>query len=1088
MRPSRPASWTLLARLLVVLPAVFWPAVGAFAEAPTTFSFPSNQPFAHYWFPNDLLTWTPGGDAADPFNRSAVPLADRFADSLTQVNPHARAGEARVTAISIMYPTTSNNPSQGSLRFDGHTFGFWQYVEELVFWGGSAGEGLILVPNSEVIDAAHRNGVPVLGTIFFPPNVFGGQISWVQDLVQKSGADFPIADKLIEIADYYGFDGWFLNQETAGGDSALAIEMRDFLAYYQANKTAGQRMMWYDAMTEAGAIAWQNELNTLNDMFFEDGARVSDDVFLNFNWGGPGNRLAMSRARALALGRDPYEVYAGINVQADGFNVNPDWSALFPESAVHTVSLGFFGGEWPYASAATHYEYLTNANVIWVGQNRDPSNTTTTATWKGTAHYVPARSVLNDIPFTTSFNNGQGHFYGVDGAVLGTSEWTNRGLQDVLPTWRWIVEGAGPPVHPELDWNKAYEGGASLRITGDLDGVNPSDVRLFKTQFMPDADDSLFVIYKTGSAGTPSNLSVGYATSTSPATTTFLAAGTAAGAGWNRAAFSLAGEAGNTIVSLSVRAASNAPESGYEVRIGQLGIVDGPVDVPGAPSAATVSDFATAGPREGSARLTWTESPDPTYSYYVYQRNPDSTRSFLGGTSGTALFLPRVTRIANETQTTIEVEAVSAERGRSTAATTTVSWGALPANEDPIAHANGPYVAEDGVALSLSSERSIDPEGAALAYEWAFGDGDSAFSENPTHTYSLVDSYTVVLAVTDTLGAIARDTTLAYVVDSLAGPRPDVLWYQLDENGGAFAYDSSGNAYDGSVIEATWAPGILGSAVSLDGDSDYVLLNNYVKPDTLMTVMAWAYAGSRPLHASIAKNWGGGAGGFQLGLYENQGDLEMKIGEADGDVVTAHEGYSSRFPLASWQHVALVADGSLARLYRNGVEVACVAYDGALKTNRKGLGIGMRPNNAGTTPNNTEPAYWDGRIDDVRIYGRALGQNEIAALYEFGITTVVEEGGVVPRVIRLEPNAPNPFNPTTRIEYALPHGARVDLSIYDLRGRLVRTLVHDEQSRGRYSVFWRGKNESGRDVASGVYFYRLDVNGEAAVRKMMLIR
>ncbi|NNE10436.1 MAG: T9SS type A sorting domain-containing protein, partial [Gemmatimonadetes bacterium] len=251
---------------------------------------------------------------------------------------------------------------------------------------------------------------------------------------------------------------------------------------------------------------------------------------------------------------------------------------------------------------------------------------------------------------------------------------------------------------------------------------------------------------------------------------------------------------------------------------------------------------------------------------------------------------------------------------------------------------------------------------------------------------------------------------------------------------------------------------------------------------------AWAYADSRPLNASIAKNWGGGIGGFQIGLHENQGDLEMKIGEADGDFVTAREGYDDRFPLASWQHVALVTDGSLARLYRNGVEVACAQYDGALKTNRKGLGVGMRPNNAGTKPNNLEPAYWDGRIDDVRIYGRALGQNEIAALHEVGITTVVEGGGAPPRFVRLEPNAPNPFNPVTRIEYALPRSARVDLSIYDLGGRLVRTLVRSEQAGGRYSVSWRGKNESGRDVASGVYFYRLDVNGEASVRKMMLVR
>ena len=128
-----------------------------------------------------------------------------------------------------MNPSTSNNPSQGSQTFDRFTFNYWQYVDLLVFWGGSAGEGLILAPNPGVIDAGHRNGVPVLGTVFFPPNVFGGDIQWVNDLVQTSGNTYPVADKLIEVAEYYGFDGWFINQETNGGNAALATAIRDFI-------------------------------------------------------------------------------------------------------------------------------------------------------------------------------------------------------------------------------------------------------------------------------------------------------------------------------------------------------------------------------------------------------------------------------------------------------------------------------------------------------------------------------------------------------------------------------------------------------------------------------------------------------------------------------------------------------------------------------------------------------------------------------------------------------------------------------------------------------------------------------------------
>jgi mannosyl-glycoprotein endo-beta-N-acetylglucosaminidase len=220
-----------------------WIAPPASASSPPRTTFAPNQPYSSYWFPNDLLTWDPATDPDAPYNRSGVPLRSRFTDPATQVNPHARDGEAGVTALSIMYPSTSGNPSQGSDAFDVHAFGYWQYVDLLCMWGGSAGEGLILSPSADVIDAAHRNGVPVLGTIFLPPTAYGGQIQWVWDLVQRDGDTFPVADKLIEVADHYGFDGWFLNQETAGGDATLATEMQDFLRYFQEHKSPGMHLM-----------------------------------------------------------------------------------------------------------------------------------------------------------------------------------------------------------------------------------------------------------------------------------------------------------------------------------------------------------------------------------------------------------------------------------------------------------------------------------------------------------------------------------------------------------------------------------------------------------------------------------------------------------------------------------------------------------------------------------------------------------------------------------------------------------------------------------------------------------------------------
>ena len=219
--------------------------------------------------------------------------------------------------------------------FDVYAFNYWQYTDRLVLWGGSAGEGLILSPSSDVIDAGHRNSVPVYGTVFFPPIAFGGQIQWVEDFVQNSGGVFPVADKLIEVAEYYGFDGWFINQETAGGSASLAQDMRDMIEYIQLNSDIN--IMWYDAMVESGSISWQNALNSNNDMFFEDGGTISNEMFLNFWWSTAG--LASSAVFAIGLGRSPYDLNAGVDVQANGYSTGVNWEGVFPEGSPHVTSL-----------------------------------------------------------------------------------------------------------------------------------------------------------------------------------------------------------------------------------------------------------------------------------------------------------------------------------------------------------------------------------------------------------------------------------------------------------------------------------------------------------------------------------------------------------------------------------------------------------------------------------------------------------------------------------------------------------------------------------------------------------------------------
>ena len=86
------------------------------------------------------------------------------------------------------------------------------------------------------------------------------------------------------------------------------------------------------------------------------------------------------------------------------------------------------------------------------------------------------------------------------------------------------------------------------------------------------------------------------------------------------------------------------------------------------------------------------------------------------------------------------------------------------------------------------------------------------------------------------------------------------------------------------------------------------------------------------------------------------------------------------------------------------------------------------------------------------------------------------------RGFALKQNYPNPFNQTTKIEFTLAKSGFVSLNIYDILGRKARTLVSEHLSSGYKSVLWDGKNDSGKDVASGIYFYRIEV-GDSSLRQ-----
>jgi len=147
--------------------------------------------------------------------------------------------------------------------------------------------------------------------------------------------------------------------------------------------------------------------------------------------------------------------------------------------------------------------------------------------------------------------------------------------------------------------------------------------------------------------------------------------------------------------------------------------------------------------------------------------------------------------------------------------------------------------------------------------------------------------------------------------------------------------------------------------------------------------------------------------------------------------------------------------------------------------------------------------YWDGKNNQGTIVPYAQYYFKISANSLYAGSSLItktsssfwlkaseppEPTKNIPTAYALLPNYPNPFNPQTLIKYHVPASSRVKISIFDLLGRQIRTLVDQPQEAGAYRVLWNGLNERGQEVESGIYFYHMEAGDFVATRKMTLLR
>ena len=213
-----------------------------------------NEPTSHGYRAEDLLSWDPATDPDAELLRARVPLQNRIAAvAATQANPSLNP-EVEYLTLAGDYGNAFFGGTSYTNEFSEYCFNFWQYIDYYGPWHGQTTAttpielwdvddervnndawknrsfefGMMNLPNAAYTNAAHKNGVLSLGCIFLPR----AYQSWRTLIQRDENGGFPYADKLIEITNYYGFDGWFVNLEGSDSPSGTAKqELAAFLKY-----------------------------------------------------------------------------------------------------------------------------------------------------------------------------------------------------------------------------------------------------------------------------------------------------------------------------------------------------------------------------------------------------------------------------------------------------------------------------------------------------------------------------------------------------------------------------------------------------------------------------------------------------------------------------------------------------------------------------------------------------------------------------------------------------------------------------------------------------------------------------------------
>ena len=499
-------------------------------------TWPSSYSLDQYvndWTPGQALTKTYGARRAESadawedeeFFTSRVKLRPLISNVKTQIFEEYVGDLDKKLVFWVPCGMVSGYFQTGSLPngvFDSEVFSAWSYVTHYGNWSSPFG----WVPGG-FADAAHKHGVLVSGLASIPTGYLGSE--WQKCLLGMGefGQTEEGVAKLGDFLRYHGVDGLGYNSEfrDQAGVVPRLRTLHGALVKYMAPRQSAFENLWYGITNDNGST---QDGSYLAPVFYQNFG-YSDEprtvMFLNYNW----NRstyLSTTEAGVEATGRDPHDVYMGMNMQG-GCKTATEWVAHATGGA-KKFSIGLWGEHSKNMLFPARVknggsdvlkqegyqkileQFFTNglrnpAAKMEIQQSRstDPSDE-----FHGMSRLMNARSAygwdLDEEPFITYFSLGNGPVYKHAGEVAYPNPWYNIGMQDYTPTWRfwWANELLGKEpenvpansMNASYSWDDAWQGGSSLKISGST--MDPQYLHLFKTDFRVKNGDDITVRYK----------------------------------------------------------------------------------------------------------------------------------------------------------------------------------------------------------------------------------------------------------------------------------------------------------------------------------------------------------------------------------------------------------------------------------------------------------------------------------------------------------------------------------------------------------------------------------------------------------------